>query len=548
MSEALPLGWQRRSLSALGEYENGFAFSDRHWSELGLPIVRIAQITGSQGIVDRYPGRLPDTFRIDTGDLIFSWSGTLAVVRWTSGPAWLNQHLFKVKPDASIDESLLFHLLQASVAEMSKRTHGSTMKHIKRGELHEFFVTLPVERDEQRKLAQVLDTLDIAIHETEAIIAKLKSVKRGLLHDLLTRGIAANGELRPPSAEAPHLYKESPLGSIPKEWDFAPLVSKIDFPEGQVDPRQIPYRDWVLIAPDHIESATGRLLSTATAVEQQAISGKYVFQAGDVIYSKIRPYLRKAVLVSNSGLCSADMYPLRPKTGIDSRYLLAVVLGDQFSVFAESVSMRSGFPKINRNEMAEFSIGWPLPEEQSMIAQILSEADSKQRSEEDEFEKLRLLKAGLMDDLLTGRIRVTGMHFANSLDAYENPIAVLEKVCQAAYKADEEATDEIRRELFGEGRLLELVVMKKDSVEVEIRKENVNHHEPHMHITHSGKFDVSISLKDFTKLAGDIDNKTWKRLREKLWPLQKKLLHIWNELNEKDNSIQAKKLISELAL
>lgn len=268
-------------------------------------------------------------------------------------------------------------------------------------------IEIPKTIDEQQKLAQVLDTLDTAIHSTEAIIAKLKAVKQGLLHDLLTRGIDANGELRPSQSEAPHLYKQSPLGWIPKEWDFAPLVSKIDFPEGQVDPRRVPYRDWVLIAPDHIESGTGRLISTATAAEQQAISGKYVFQSGDVIYSKIRPYLRKAVLASNSGLCSADMYPLRPKTGIDSRYLLAVILGDQYSRFAESVSMRSGFPKINRNEMAEFSIGWPSSDEQSWVAHILSDADIKQRTEEDQLEKLRLLKAGLMDDLLTGRVRVT---------------------------------------------------------------------------------------------------------------------------------------------
>lgn len=152
--------WQRRSLSSLGEYENGFAFNELHWSEHGLPIVRIAQITGSQGIVDRYPGRLSDKFRIDSGTLIFSWSGTLAVVRWTGGPAWLNQHLFKVVPTAGIDSSLLFHLLQASVAEMSKRTHGSTMKHIKRGELREFFVYFSVDGEEQRMLATVLDTLD----------------------------------------------------------------------------------------------------------------------------------------------------------------------------------------------------------------------------------------------------------------------------------------------------------------------------------------------------------------------------------------------------
>lgn len=323
-----------------------------------------------------------------------------------SVPMAINQDVKAIFPAPGISPAYLLKLLQFIQPKAEAQAVGSTVKGIR---IQEYLdIKAPIaETDAQPTIARVLDTLDTAIHETEAIIAKLKAIKHGLLHDLLTRGIDANGVLRPPQAEAPHLYKESPLGWIPKEWDFAPLVSKIDFPEGQVDPRRVPYRDWVLIAPDHIESGTGRLISTATAAEQQAISGKYVFQSGDVIYSKIRPYLRKAVLASNSGLCSADMYPLRPKTGIDSRYLLAVILGDQYSRFAESVSMRSGFPKINRNEMAEFSIGWPSSDEQSWVAHILSDADIKQRTEEDQLEKLRLLKAGLMDDLLTGRVRVT---------------------------------------------------------------------------------------------------------------------------------------------
>lgn len=304
--------------------------------------------------------------------------------------------------------SYLFHSLMSSrvTAQAVRNAIGSSYPALNDSDVKRFQIFLPPYR-EQQKIAQILDTLDTAIVETEAIIAKLKAVKQGLLHDLLTRGIDANGELRLPQAEAPHLYKESPLGWIPREWDFAPLVSKIDFPEGQVDPRRAPFCDWLLVAPDHIESGTGRLLSTATATEQQAISGKYVFDAGDVIYSKIRPYLRKAVLCSTSGLCSADMYPLRPKAGINSRYLLAVVLGDQFSRFSESVSMRSGFPKINRSEMAEFSIGWPCADEQARIAEVLNEADTKQVSTQGEHEKLKLLKSGLMDDLLTGRVRVT---------------------------------------------------------------------------------------------------------------------------------------------
>ena len=319
---------------------------------------------------------------------------------------------FRPSAGASVDSGFLAHYFDggavdaqlADVAKEGARNHGLLNVSVK--EFFEIETALPPV-EEQRCIAQILDTLDTAIRETEALIDKLKAGKQGLLHDLLTRGIDANGQLRPPQSEAPQLYKESPLGWIPREWEVAPLVSKIDFPEGQVDPRCLPFRDWVLIAPDHIESGTGQLIYTATAGEQQAISGKYLFEAGDVIYSKIRPYLRKAVQATHSGLCSADMYPLRPNAGLSSRFLLAVILGDQFSRFAESVSMRSGFPKINRSEMAEFSIGWPPLEEQLRISQILEGADLKGVSAESEYAKLKRLKSGLMDDLLTGRVRVT---------------------------------------------------------------------------------------------------------------------------------------------
>jgi type I restriction enzyme, S subunit len=120
----------------------------------------------------------------------------------------------------------------------------------------------------------------------------------------------------------------------------------------------------VLVAPDHIEASTGRLLATKTAAEQRAISGKYVFDSGDVVYSKIRPYLRKAIVAKFPGLCSADMYPLKPGVDISSPFILAVLLGHHFSTYAESVSVRSGMPKINRAELADYSFALPPLSEQ----------------------------------------------------------------------------------------------------------------------------------------------------------------------------------------
>jgi type I restriction enzyme S subunit len=161
-----------------------------------------------------------------------------------------------------------------------------------------------------------------------------------------------------------------------------------------------------LIAPDHIESGTGRLLAIHTAAEQNAISGKYGFEPGDVLYSKIRPYLRKAVLADRQGLCSADMYPLRPGPLLVPRFLLALVLSERFSQFATAVSMRSGFPKINREELAEYTTALPARGEQERIAAVLDAHDARIRAEETYRDKLAQVKKGLMEDLLTGRVRV----------------------------------------------------------------------------------------------------------------------------------------------
>lgn len=418
MSDAVPDGWQRRSLSSIGDYENGFAFNELHWSEQGLPIVRIAQITGTKGVADRYVGRLPDTFRIDSDDLIFSWSGTLAVVRWAGGPAWLNQHLFKVVPAAGINRSLLFHLLQASVAAMNKRTHGSTMKHIKRAELREFFVTLPVSWDEQCKLAQVLDTLDTAIHETEAIIAKLKAVKQGLLHDLLTRGIDANGELRLPQAEAPHLYKESPLGWIPKVWEahvFGHTVGHvIDF-RGRT-PKKLGM-DWG--GGDILALSANNVQPGAIDISREAYFG------GERLYHK---------WMTNGDVCKGDVLltmeaPLGNVAQIpdDARYILSqrvialrfnadVVFNDfafwqmQSNEFQQAMVRRSTGSTatgIQRAELVKLHFKAPPVQEQSLIAQRLASIEHKLEGERLALAKQVHHKAGLVDDLLTGRVRIT---------------------------------------------------------------------------------------------------------------------------------------------
>ncbi|MEW2590942.1 restriction endonuclease subunit S [Micromonospora aurantiaca] len=188
--------------------------------------------------------------------------------------------------------------------------------------------------------------------------------------------------------------------SGPAGWQEKPLLDVVDLPRGQVLPTAEPFRSQVLIAPDHIESRTGRVLSLETAVSQGAISGKYQIEPGDVLLSKIRPALRKVAYSSVHGLCSADIYPLRARAEIDPKFLLAVLLGSRFGQFAESLSGRSGIPKINRKELAEFRVALPPPREQRRIAEILESADEAIRSTERLTAKLRMAGQALLKDLI----------------------------------------------------------------------------------------------------------------------------------------------------
>ena len=389
-------GWVQRTLDQLAVYHNGRAFKPSDWTETGLPIIRIAQITNPNAVPNYYDGNVDGKQVIVNGDLLFSWSATLAVLKWNRGPAILNQHIFKVMENEGVSRDFLRHLLLHSLPGLAERSHGSTMKHIRKGVLREHHVSVPP-LPEQHKIAAILSSVDDAIEKTQAVIDQVQVVKRGLMQELLTRGLPGRHTR----------FKQTEIGEIPEEWDVLRLLDVASLRSGQVDPTKEPYRNWPLISPNHVESTTGHLLRVETASEQQAISGKYLFEPGDVVYCKIRPYLEKATVATFRGLCSADMYPLRPGPRIESRFLLSSLLSQRFTDFAKSVSMRTGIPKINREELGRFLLAVPPSVEQLRIVLVVESLDRRCKVESSRKEKLANMKSALMSVLLTGELRVT---------------------------------------------------------------------------------------------------------------------------------------------
>jgi type I restriction enzyme S subunit len=139
-----------------------------------------------------------------------------------------------------------------------------------------------------------------------------------------------------------------------------------------VDPRELRYRDLTHVGAANIESVTGGFVELKTAKEEQLISGKFVFDSSMVLYSKIRPYLRKVARPGFGGLCSADMYPLAPKPSLLERdFLFYLLLSRRFTEYAIQGSARAGMPKVNREHLFAFRSWIPPVETQAVLAASL---------------------------------------------------------------------------------------------------------------------------------------------------------------------------------
>lgn len=144
-----------------------------------------------------------------------------------------------------------------------------------------------------------------------------------------------------------------------------------------VDPKTGLYDELPHVAPGNIESFTGRLFDNVKLVkDENLISGKFRFSAGDIIYGKINPQLGKYVFAAFSGLTSADAYVLNAKNGIDQKFLYAVLQTKDFFDYSVSVSKRSGMPKINRDELNAYSFAAPSTAEQAKIGSFLLGIDN----------------------------------------------------------------------------------------------------------------------------------------------------------------------------
>jgi len=236
---------------------------------------------------------------------------------------------------------------------------------------------------EQKKIAEILSSWDEAIARTRSLIAGAKRRKQAITQQLLT------GTKRIPG--------------FVNRWNTYPFEALASLRKAKYDPLTAS-EDTACIELEHIEAETGRLIGTVNAKQQASL--KNVFRRGDVLFGKLRPYLRKFYMATDSGVCSSEIWVLQPTESICSQGFLHVLVQSEEFLTAATVSAGSKMPRAEWEFVAPQLFAVPSIDEQRAIAAVLSTTDEEIRFLEAKCTALERQKKGLMQRLLTGEARV----------------------------------------------------------------------------------------------------------------------------------------------
>lgn len=183
-----------KTLGDVATYINGRAFKPQEWETSGRPIIRIQNLTNSTQECNRTTKQFEEKYRISDGDLLFAWSASLGAHIWHGEDGWLNQHIFKVIPNESIDKIYLYYYLLYVVDQLYAKTHGSGMVHITLKPFKSTRIMLP-ELNEQRRVVGKIESLfaklDEAKEKAQAVVDSFETRKAAILHKAFTGELTA---------------------------------------------------------------------------------------------------------------------------------------------------------------------------------------------------------------------------------------------------------------------------------------------------------------------------------------------------------------------
>lgn len=322
------------------------------------------------------------------------------------------------KPD--IDPWFLFYQVQRCRGLFERYAAGSTFLEIGKRDTERVQLGHPTDIESQRRIAAILTSLDTAIEATEALIEKHQQIKAGLMHDLFTRGVVDGGSLRPSTLEAPTLYLQTKIGPVPAGWEVTGLQAKQRGAEKWI--RTGPFgsalkgEHWVVegcpvVTIGSLGEGDFDEHELLFVGERDAVRlAEFRLQRGDVVFSRVADVGRSVVVrdenvgwIMSSNLMRIAVNPVQVRPD----FLQMLLAGDARVKAQIRAKVNSGGREVANSEiLGQLLFAWPPVDEQDRIVERAQSIEAPIRLDQDRLRKLRMQKQGLMQDLLTGKVRV----------------------------------------------------------------------------------------------------------------------------------------------
>lgn len=365
----------------------------------GIPFLQgnaeFGTVTPRAHMICKKPTRL-----CQAGDILISVRAPVGALNKADQPYCIGRGLAAIRFHA-LSPSFGWHTLRYWAPSLRRVEQGTTFKAVNRTDLERLAITTFSE-PEERLIAHTLDTVDSAIKQTERLIAKLRMMKKGLLDDLLTRGIDENGNLRSIGARKP--------------WDTVLLKSLlVDGPRNGLykAPREI--GDGILLVgqtsfnADNLLDYAGARRARSSRAEQQ----QFCLMDGDLLVTRVFATVSgvgRAILVSappEPTIYESNMMRLRVDRGqVYPEYLHIFLASPMARQFIAANCFPSNQTSINQPALSRIPCPIPPRPEQEAILESVASFSSRISTESQLLAKLKWMKSGMMSDLLTGRVRV----------------------------------------------------------------------------------------------------------------------------------------------
>lgn len=397
----IPANWSiARGKEVLG-FMNGYPFNSGLFSKDkndGLPLVRIRDLKSTE-FSTYYKGEAVEDVMIEDNDIIIGMDGDFNAVKWNKGKALLNQRLCKIYGVSKLDSRYLYYSLPFYLQIIHDLTYFTTVKHLSNGDLFDQKYIIP-STEEQTQISNYLDhktsKIDDLISKKEQLIELLKEERTAIINQAVTKGLDPNAPMQDSGIEW--------LGEIPEHW----TLKKLKYVASLISNKTSEKPNYI-IALENIQGWTGNIIGDP--FNNKMDGDAQLYNKGDILFNKLRPYLAKVALPSEKGGAMGELLVLRPNKFVTSEFLFHRLRSEMIITIVDGSTYGTKMPRASWDKFISLlEFGIPSLDEQKKIAEFIDSNENRISTlilkVNKEIELLKEYKTALISEVVTGKVDV----------------------------------------------------------------------------------------------------------------------------------------------